>query len=38
VYVLHVFVKRSQKTSKADIYLARQRYSDLLKWRKEQLL
>jgi phage-related protein len=38
VYVLHVFEKRSQKTPKDDIYLARQRYSDLLKWRKEQFL
>jgi phage-related protein len=38
VYVLHVFEKRSQKTSKDDIYLVRQRYSDLLKWRKEQLI
>ena len=38
VYVLHVFEKRSQKTSKDDIYLARQRYSDLMKWRKAQLI
>ena len=38
VYVLHVFEKRSQKTPRDDIYLARQRYADLLKWRKEQRL
>jgi phage-related protein len=38
VYVLHVFEKRSQKTPKDDIYLARSRYIDLLKWRKEQRL
>ncbi|MBX9659294.1 MAG: type II toxin-antitoxin system RelE/ParE family toxin [Nitrospiraceae bacterium] len=36
VYVLHVFEKRSQKTPKGDIHLARGRYADLLKWRKEQ--
>ena len=36
VYVLHVFEKRSQKTSKGDIQFARSRYADLLKWRKEQ--
>jgi hypothetical protein len=38
VYLLHVFEKRSQKTPKDDIYLARSRYIDLLKWRKEQRL
>jgi phage-related protein len=38
VYVLHVFEKRSQKTSKGDIQLAKGRYADLLKWRKEQQL
>ncbi len=37
VYVLHVFEKRSQKTSKGDIQLAKGRYADLLKLRKEQL-
>lgn len=36
VYVLHVFEKRSQKTIKGDIQLAKGRYADLLKWRKEQ--
>jgi len=35
VYVLHVFKKRSQKTPKGDIQLAKNRYADLLKWRKE---
>ena len=38
IYVLHVFEKRSQKTSKGDIQLAKGRYADLLKWRKEQQL
>lgn len=38
VYVLHVFEKRSQKTAKGDIQLAVSRYTDLLKWRKEQQL
>jgi phage-related protein len=36
IYVLHVFEKRSQKTPKGDIQLAKSRYVDLLKWRKEQ--
>ena len=36
VYVLHVFKKRSQKTAKDDIQLAKGRYADLFKWRKEQ--
>jgi phage-related protein len=31
VYVLHCFQKKTQKTSKADLDLARQRYRDLLK-------
>ncbi len=38
VYVLHVFAKRSQKTSQGDIQLGKGRYADLLKWRKEQNL
>jgi phage-related protein len=38
VYLLHVFEKRSQKTPKADILLAKDRYTDLLKWRKEEHL
>jgi len=36
VYVLHVFEKRSQKTPNSHIQLAKGRYADLLKWRKEQ--
>lgn len=36
VYVLHVFEKRSQKTARGDVQLAKARYGDLLKWRKEQ--
>jgi phage-related protein len=31
VYVLHCFQKKTQKTSKADLDLAAQRYRDLLK-------
>lgn len=31
VYVLHCFQKRTQKTSKAELNLATQRYRDLLK-------
>ena len=31
VYVLHCFQKKAQKTSKADLNLATQRYRDLLK-------
>jgi phage-related protein len=38
VYVLHVFEKRSQKTPKADIQLAKGRYCELLKWRREHNL
>ena len=38
VYLLHVFEKRSQKTAKGDIQLAKSRYTDLLKWRKEEHL
>jgi phage-related protein len=36
VYVLHVFEKRSQKTLNSDIRLAKGRYADLVRWRKEQ--
>ena len=36
VYVLHVFQKHSQKTSRSDLELAKTRYAELLKWRKEQ--
>ena len=38
VYVLHVFEKRSQKTAKGDVQLAKGRYTELLKWRKEEHL
>lgn len=38
VYVLHVFEERSQKTAKGDILLAKDRYANLLKWRKEEYL
>ena len=31
VYVLHCFQKKTQKTSKADLNLAAQRYRDLIK-------
>jgi phage-related protein len=31
VYVLHCFQKKTQKTRKADLDLASQRYPDLLK-------
>jgi phage-related protein len=31
VYVLHCFQKKMQKTNKADLNLAAQRYRDLLK-------
>lgn len=34
VYILHAFEKRTQKTSKGDIDLAKARYAGLLKWRK----
>ena len=36
LYVLHVFEKRSQRTSQRDIQLAKERYADLVRWRKEQ--
>jgi phage-related protein len=36
VYVLHVFEKRSQKTAKADLELGKNRYADLLRWRREE--
>lgn len=35
VYVLHAFEKKSQKTAKYDIELARRRYRDLIAGRKE---
>lgn len=35
VYVLHCFQKKSQKTRKADLDLANQRYRDVLKERSQ---
>lgn len=36
VYMLHVFEKRSQKTARSDLELAKTRHADLLTWRKER--
>ena len=36
VYVLHVFEKRSQKTVRTDLALGKNRYADLLEWRREE--
>lgn len=36
VYVLHAFEKRTQKTSRRDLELARTRYQELLAWRRER--
>jgi phage-related protein len=36
IYVLHAFEKRSRKTPPRDIDLARNRYRELLEWRREQ--
>jgi phage-related protein len=36
IYVLHAFQKKSRKTSKADIELARTRYRAMLNERKNQ--
>lgn len=36
VYVLHVFEKRAQKTAQSDLDLGKSRYTDLLKWRREE--
>ena len=33
VYVLHAFEKRSRKTSRADLDLGRQRYTEANRWR-----
>lgn len=35
VCVLHAFEKRTQRTQKADLDLARHRYQELLHWRRE---
>jgi len=36
IYVLHAFEKRSQKTARRDLDIARERYRGLLAWRQEQ--
>lgn len=36
VYVLHAFEKKTQKTSKRDIQLGRQRYQKMLRERQER--
>jgi phage-related protein len=36
VYVLHAFHKRSQKTARVDIDLARKRFADLVLERRQQ--
>ena len=36
VYVLHAFEKRTRKTAKRDLEVARERYRDLVKRRKGQ--
>ena len=36
VYVLHAFEKRTRKTAKKDIELARERYKDLLERRRKE--
>jgi len=36
VYVLHAFQKRSQRTPKRDLGLARQRLRDLLRRRRQE--
>ena len=38
VYVLHVFAKRSQRTGRHDLEIGKNRYNDLLKWRREGAL
>jgi len=35
VYVLHAFEKRTRKTAKKDIELARERYKDLVERRRK---
>lgn len=36
IYVLHCFEKKTQKTSRNDIDIARNEYADLQKYRKDQ--
>ena len=37
IYVLHAFVKKTQKTSQRDIQIAKKRFSDVLAQRRERL-
>ncbi len=37
VYVLHGFEKRTRKTTKRDVELARERFTALLTWRRENI-
>jgi|SRR3990167_3229473 len=34
IYILHVFVKKTEQTSKKDIGLAKQRYAEMLEMRR----
>ncbi len=36
VYVLHVFEKKTRRTRKADVDLARKRFRDLERWRQRR--
>jgi phage-related protein len=36
IYVLHAFEKKSQKTPQRDIDIGRERFKELLQWRREQ--
>jgi phage-related protein len=36
IYVLHVFQKKTQKTSKQDISIGQQRYKEMIQFRQEQ--
>ena len=38
IYVLHAFQKKTRKTSRHDVMIARQRYQQLMRWRKESVL
>lgn len=35
VFVLHSFVKKTQKTAKHDVDLAKARYASAMRWRKD---
>lgn len=37
VYVLHVFQKKTRKTSQNDISISKLRYKKLINWRRKQL-